>query len=156
MGVRVLLSPHFALAELTRTGSGLPNEPGPEHRARLAALCARVLEPARAALGVPIRVTSGFRSAAVNAAIGGSRSSQHMLGEAADFVPVGFPGGVEAAMARLASEIRAGRLVVDQLIVYPSGGFLHVSYTERSANRGELLRSAAPSGSGGPYARWAA
>jgi hypothetical protein len=71
-----------------------------------------------------------------------------MRGEAADIVPVGVD--VETAMGLIA----AARLPVDQVIVYPRGGFLHVSYAAQRVNRGELLRSAASGGSGGPYSRW--
>ena len=99
-------------------------------------------------LGVPLRVTSGFRSSAVNQAIKGAAGSQHMRGEAADIVPVGMD--VETAMGRIV----AARLPVDQLIVYPRGGFLHVSHAAQRVQRNELLRSAAPGGSGGPYSRW--
>lgn len=142
------LSPHFSLAEFTRTSTGLPNEPQPSHVAALTSLCLHVLEPIRALLGVPIRVTSGFRSSTVNAAIRGAAGSQHMLGEAADIVPVGMD--VETAMGRIV----ASKLPVDQLIVYPRGGFIHVSHAAQRVQRGELLRSAAPGGSGGPYSRW--
>ena len=143
------MTPHFSLAELTRTGTGLPNDPPPSRVAALTSLCTHVLEPIRALLGVPLRITSGYRSAVVNQAIKGAVGSQHMLGEAADIVPVGMD--VETAMARIA----AARIPVDQLIVYPRGGFLHVSYAAGRVQRGELLRSAAPGGSGGPYSRWA-
>ena len=143
------MTPHFSLAELTRTGTGLPNGPMPSHVAALTSLCLHVLEPIRTLLGVPLRVTSGFRSAQVNASIRGAAGSQHMLGEAADIVPVGMD--VEVAMGRIV----AARLPVDQLIVYPAGGFIHVSHASRRVQRGELLRSAAPGGSGGPYSRWA-
>jgi uncharacterized protein YcbK (DUF882 family) len=144
----VNLSPHFTLAELTRTSTGLANEPTPSQVAALTSLCVHILEPIRALLGAPLRITSGYRSSAANAAIKGAAGSQHMLGEAADIVPVGMD--VETAMAKIA----AARLPVDQLIVYPRGGFLHVSYSAVRANRGELLRSAAQGGSGGPYSRW--
>lgn len=144
----VNLSPHFTLSELTRTCTGLANEPSPSHVAALTSLCLHVLEPIRALLGAPLRVTSGFRGAAVNAAIKGAAGSQHMRGEAADIVPVGVD--VETAMGLIA----AARLSVDQVIVYPRGGFLHVSYAAQRANRGELLRSAASGGSGGPYSKW--
>ncbi len=48
------LTPHFTLAELTRTGSGLLNEPGTAHIENLRALCEELLEPLRAALGAPL------------------------------------------------------------------------------------------------------
>ncbi len=52
------LTPHFTLAELTRTTHG-PNEPGESEIAALRALAEHVLEPLRVALGVPVRVNSG-------------------------------------------------------------------------------------------------
>jgi len=146
----VSLSPNFTLAEFTRTSTGLPNDPPPSRVAALTSLCTHVLEPIRALLGVPLRVTSGYRSPAVNQAIKGAAGSQHMLGEAADIVPVGMD--VETAMARIV----AARIPVDQLIVYPLGGFLHVSYAAGKAQRRQLLRSDAAGGSGGPYHPWLA
>lgn len=143
------LSPHFTLAELTRTGTGLANDPAPSQVAALTSLCLHVLEPIRALLGVPLRVTSGFRSSAVNSAIKGAAGSQHLKGEAVDFVPVGMD--VETAMGRIV----ASKLPVDQLIVYARGGFLHVSHAAQRVQRGAVLRSAAPGGSGGPYSPWA-
>ena len=78
------LSPHFTLAELTRTSSGQPNVPSAAETKALVALCSSLLEPIRAKFG-PVSIHSGFRSKAVNEAIGGAKSSQHMRGEAADF-----------------------------------------------------------------------
>jgi hypothetical protein len=78
------LSPHFTLAELTRTSSGLYNGPTITEINALTALCTTLLEPVRNRFG-PVSIHSGFRSAAVNAKIGGSKTSQHMRGEAADF-----------------------------------------------------------------------
>ena len=78
------LSAHFTLAELTRTSSGQPNVPNAAETKALAALCSSLLEPLRAKFG-PVSIHSGFRSKAVNEAIGGSKTSQHMKGEAADF-----------------------------------------------------------------------
>lgn len=149
---RMKLSPHFSLAELTTTGTGLANVPHPAEVSALVALCDHVLEPVRALLGVPLRVNSGYRSEAVNAAIKGAARSQHMRGEAADVVPVGMD--VETAMARIAEAVRAKRLTVDQAIAYHAGGFLHLSYASLTKNRCELLRSSARGGSGGPYAPW--
>ena len=77
------LSPHFTLTELTRTSTGLPNVPTAEHLVALTAMCSTLLEPVRARFG-PVSIHSGYRSAEVNAKIGGSTTSQHMRGEAAD------------------------------------------------------------------------
>ena len=78
------LSAHFELAEMVR-----PNPPPatvPEDvRANLAALCAEILEPVREHFGLPVRVTSGWRPFAYNAAIGGAKDSDHVYGRAADF-----------------------------------------------------------------------
>lgn len=78
------LSPHFTLAELTRTSSGLTNVPTDAEVKALATLCTTLLEPVRAKFG-PVSIHSGYRGRAVNTAIGGSKTSQHMRGEAADF-----------------------------------------------------------------------
>jgi zinc D-Ala-D-Ala carboxypeptidase len=78
------LSPHFTLAELTRTSSGVANVPNAAETKALEALCSSLLEPVRSKFG-PVSIHSGYRSKAVNEAIGGSKTSQHMKGEAADF-----------------------------------------------------------------------
>jgi hypothetical protein len=78
------LSPHFTLSELTRTSSGLANGPTDAEVKALGELCTTLLEPVRAKFG-PVSIHSGYRGPAVNAAIGGSKTSQHMKGEAADF-----------------------------------------------------------------------
>jgi hypothetical protein len=78
------LSPHFTLSELTRTSSGISNVPTDSEMKALEALALTLLEPVRAKFG-PVSIHSGYRGPAVNAAIGGSKTSQHMKGEAADF-----------------------------------------------------------------------
>ena len=81
------LSPHFTISELTRTSTGLPNEPSAEVVARLIVL-AWALEGLRARGGdVPLQVTSGYRSIEVNLAIGGALRSAHLAGLAADIKP---------------------------------------------------------------------
>lgn len=88
------LSPNFTLAELTHSATavakGISNAPTPEHLASLQRLCQTILQPLRDALGAAVSINSGYRSAAVNAAVGGvqptaaKRGSQHLYGEAAD------------------------------------------------------------------------
>lgn len=81
MGGGVRLSRNFTLAEMDRHG-----EAEPHHVEALRALALDVLQPIRERWGA-LTVTSGFRSAARNVASGGSPTSQHLLGQAADLVP---------------------------------------------------------------------
>lgn len=85
------LTEHFTLEEMifsqTATRQGINNTPSAEGVQNLTKLCREILEPARAKFG-PIRVSSGYRSAALNKAVGGSSSSAHCFGYAADIVPV--------------------------------------------------------------------
>jgi Peptidase M15 len=84
------LSDHFTLYEFvtsqTASRSGIDNTPSDEIVARLRKLCAEILEPARVALG-PLHISSGFRCSKLNVAIGGSKTSAHCLGYAADVIP---------------------------------------------------------------------
>ena len=80
------LSPHFSFEELTRTGqSSLQDQNRKEAQPYIERLkiLAEMLEVIRTKFG-PVRVTSAYRGPAVNAAVGGSTRSQHMVGEAAD------------------------------------------------------------------------
>lgn len=81
------LSAHFTLGELIRTSQrGIDNLPNEAVLAELIDLCENFLEPIRDEFG-PLIVSSGYRSPELNAAVGGSKSSAHMFGCAADFVP---------------------------------------------------------------------
>jgi Peptidase M15 len=85
------LTTNFTLEEFTRSTTadrlGIDNTPNAQEIANIRLLCSRILQPARSALG-PIQISSGFRSAALNAAVGGVSDSAHRLGLAADVVPV--------------------------------------------------------------------
>lgn len=82
------LSKHVTRAEFERSETainhGIPNFMNEFEIQRAILLCQNVFEPIRAYVGRPIRINSGFRSAALNRRIGGSRTSQHTLGEAMD------------------------------------------------------------------------
>lgn len=85
------LSEHFTLEEMIRsqtaTRKGIDNTPNSEIIQNLTKLCREILEPARVKFGA-IQITSGYRSIALNKAIGGSSTSAHCLGYAADIVPM--------------------------------------------------------------------
>lgn len=113
----LMLTAHFSRAELGYDAALAAYRPNLE---RLASLLERVRE----ALGVPLRVTSGYRSPAENSALpGASGTSQHLTGQAADVKPVGL--SVQDALRRLTSVSFSG---FGQLIVYPlSSDHLHIS-----------------------------
>lgn len=143
------LTPHFELREFTESATarrhGIANIPPFEAVENLKALCVFTLEPLREALGLPIIITSGYRSKALNDRITHhSSTSQHMYGEAADFY-VGWNGPKEKAPSRRELLIKAFRQIItddsiafDQCIIYPS--FIHVSYVRNGKNRSKLTR----------------
>lgn len=157
-GDDVNLTPHFTVDELVRTSTGLPNTPTAEHLDALRCLCAAVLEPWRERTG-PLRVTSGYRSRAVNDELrrrgySASSTSQHMLGEAADVQPATM--ALEAAWAELLDAVEAG-LPVDQAIVYQRKagvGWVHVSHTCTRPPRKELLVQLADGKTYVPWSWW--
>lgn len=110
------LSPNFTLEELTRSEIalrlGLVNDPNEEQIRNLGRLCRSLLEPIRTILCVPLHVNSGFRSEAVNKEVGGSPTSAHMDGRAADIYPIGMP--LRQAFDTLR---RNTMLPIDQLII---------------------------------------
>lgn len=127
------LSPHFHLDEFTVSQTaarrGIDNTPS---AAVIAALktTASHLEGVRQLLGRPILISSGYRSKALNKAVGGSPSSAHLSGHAADFISPGF--GSPLAICRA---IAAARLPFDQLI--EEGTWVHISFDPRM--RGQVL-----------------
>ena len=121
------LSPHFTLAEFviseTAARAGIDNDPPLEIVAALKRT-AQGLEAVRVRLGgAPITVTSGYRCPALNAAIGGAKDSQHMRGEAADFICPRFGSPTEVATA-----LRDSGIEYDQLII-EFGRWVHISFS---------------------------
>ncbi|HEX3463290.1 MAG TPA: D-Ala-D-Ala carboxypeptidase family metallohydrolase [Candidatus Elarobacter sp.] len=118
------LSPNFTLEELTVTNTGLANTPTAAEIEVLRTLAA-FMEKVRTALnGRPISVNSAFRSAAVNAAVGGVPNSAHRLGFAVDFVCPQFGTPYQICLALDAAE-KAGKIKFDQLI--QEGTWTHIS-----------------------------
>ena len=82
------LSRYFSLEELTQSGyaarMGIENIPSGQNMINLAA-AAMKLDEVRKLLGKPVYVSSGYRCPEVNAAVGGSKTSAHLTGEAFDF-----------------------------------------------------------------------
>lgn len=139
------LSKNFTLVEMTRseaaTRGGFDNTPPPDAVENLRALCTQVLQPLRDAMGRPMRVNSAYRGPDANRAVGGSTSSQHMTGEAADIEFDGFDN------TALAQKIVDMKLPFDQLIAefvdpaVPGSGWVHVSHKRGGPQRGQVLRA---------------
>ena len=137
------LSEHLTLAEATKsqtaTRLGIDNSPTITHMEALRAVAKNVFEPIRNHFGVPIAVTSGYRSKALNEAIRGSRRSQHCQGQALD-IDADVYGRI--TNAEVFHYIK-NHLDFDQLI-WEFGNeetpdWVHVSFVDDGSNRGEVL-----------------
>ena len=128
------ITKHFTLAELTKTSTGITNEPNRQEVGALISLCGKVLQPARNMYGAAIQVNSGYRSQAVNKAVGGVRNSQHQLGMAADITVHSREGNKKLF------EIIRDNLSFDQLINEKDFSWIHVSYKSEEENRKQAIR----------------
>ena len=124
---------HFTIKELVRSDTatrlGINNMPPASAVKALNALVDNVLDPLRDAWGGPIHVNSGYRCPRLNRIVGGTPSSQHQRGEAAD-ITVGSP----ARNRRLLALIKRLDLPVDQCIDEKGCRWIHVSH-RRGRNR---------------------
>ena len=142
------ISKNFTLAELTASNTskrlGISNTPDKEGIHKLRLLATELLQPLRNAVG-PLRVTSGYRSESLNAAIGGSNKSQHCKCEAVDlqFVKRGRMDNM-----RIFNAIVTMGLDFDQLILEFGGAtadkdsdnpdWIHISW-KVTGNRRQIL-----------------
>lgn len=138
------LSLNFELREFTKSEyairNNIDNTPPKEVIDKLTLLSTNVLEKIRHLMGKPVRVNSGYRGTALNKAIGGSESSQHCKGEAADIEIIGQDNKELAIWISKNCDF-------DQLILEfydpkekdPNSGWVHVSYASNSKNRKSIL-----------------
>ena len=130
---------YFTMGELvssrTADKKGIINRCNKEHAANLMELVDKVLDPLREAYGKPIRVTSGYRCEALNKAVGGSPTSDHMKGCAADIV--GTPATKEEN-EYLFELIQSLFLPFDQIINEKDFSWVHVSHRPNK-NRKQVL-----------------
>ena len=134
------LSEHLDLSEVTRSAMakrlGVSNMPTPEHIENFKKLAENIFEPIRKHFGVPIMISSGYRSKELNTAIGGSLTSQHCQGKAIDIDMDGTPNGVTNKM--VFDYIKAN-LNFDQLINEFNYSWVHVSYESTGKQRKQVL-----------------
>lgn len=134
------LSEHLELSEVIRSESakrnGISNMPTPEHIANFMLLAEKIFEPIREHFKVPIRISSGYRSAALNKCVGGSETSQHSSGEAID-----IDQDATTITNKQVFEYIKDNLVFDQLINEFNYAWVHVSYKANGKQRGEVLEA---------------
>ena len=123
------LSYNFTLEELIESATasrlGINNQPSEKIISNLKALCEKVLQPLRDSFRQPIRITSGYRCQALNKAVSGSNTSQHLKGEAAD-INIGLSGNRK--LFELAQKmVKEGKLEVGQLINERNYSWVHIS-----------------------------
>ena len=138
------LSKNLALAEVTRSDmakrKGINNMPSKEHIENFKLLAEKVFEPIREHFKVPIHISSGYRSKALNTAIKGSLSSQHCSGEAIDI----DMDGTSITNAQVFNFIKEN-LNFDQMIwefgTDKNPDWVHVSYESTGKQRKQILKA---------------
>ncbi|MBQ0060183.1 MAG: peptidase M15 [Bacteroidales bacterium] len=146
------ITEHFKLSEFERSETakrlGIDNSVPKEFLPNIKALCEKVLEPLRAAinkspfkgdlegLDIPVKLSSGYRCPALNKAVGGSATSQHMKGEAADIIIPSKKVGLQWF------EWMRTHLTYNQLIWETNnrgGSWIHVGYKRTGKNKMQVL-----------------
>ena len=138
------LSENLSLAEVVRSETakrkGVSNMPTPEHIENFKKLAENIFQPIRKHFGKPIHISSGYRSAALNKAIGGAASSQHCTGEAIDI----DMDGTAITNAQIFNYIK-DNLNFDQLIwefgTASNPDWVHVSYESTGKQRKQILKA---------------
>ena len=132
------LSKNFTLSELTYSNSAdaynIENTPGRLELENLKKLCNEILQPIRDKYGNSIYGNSGYRSPKVNRLVGGSSSSQHTKGEAAD-ITVGSKEGNKKLFDMIVQMIDKGEIKVGQLIDEYDYKWIHISVPYKKVNQ---------------------
>ena len=132
---------YFTITEMTQSDTarrlGINNTPNDTARRTLINLVENILDPLRSEYGKPIIVNSGYRSMTLNNAVGGSSTSQHLAGEAAD---IESAGRSRKENEKLFNLIISLGLPFDQLVNEYNFDWVHVSFSS-SRRRGQILEA---------------
>lgn len=135
------LTANFTLSEMTKSETALrhdlDNTPGKTEIANLKVLCEQILQPVRDHYGKGVKVNSGFRHPNVNKAVGGSPTSDHCKGQAAD---IEIPGVANAELAQwIADNLEYTQLILEFYTQgIPDSGWVHVSYDPANLKKQQL------------------
>ena len=135
---------YFTITELCYSdvakNKGIDNSPTTDVRANLVTLVNNLLDPLREAWKSPIKVTSGYRCGVINRAVGGSSTSAHLYGCAADIVPLNGKIAEFKEFCRKYFDVR--RHLYDQVILEDNGKseWVHIGLkTKDGRKRGQLM-----------------
>lgn len=135
------LSKNFTLSEMTKSETalrhGMDNTPGKAEIANMVVLCEKVLQPVRDHYAKGVKVNSGYRHPEVNAKVGGSKTSDHTKGMAAD---IEIPGVSNHELAEWISKNLEFTQVILEFYTpgVPDSGWVHVSYDPADLKKQEL------------------
>lgn len=135
------LTNNFSLAEMVKSETALrhdmDNTPSEAEIASLRLLCEKILQPVREHYGKGVKVNSGFRHPDVNAKVGGSKTSDHCKGQAAD---IEIPGVANADLALHIVDTYEFTQVILEFYTpgVPDSGWVHVSYDPANL-KGQVL-----------------
>ena len=140
------LSQHFTLSELisssTAKQNGIKNNPTPEQINNLQRLCTEILEPVRQKLNIPLYISSGYRCEKLNSLVGGSKTSQHIYGQACDLQIFNKTLTNKDLFDTIVEMIKSGEIKVGQLIweggTEENPNWVHISTPYKKTN--QILR----------------
>lgn len=146
------ISKNFTYGELIRSQTaarqGIDNTPTEEEYKNLLYIVRRCLEPVRRQFGTPVIITSGFRCLELNRAIGSHDGSQHISGEAIDFVVQSK--SIDGVFRWITTE----SLVEWDQIIHEFGEWIHISYVNDRENRNEILTAKRNQSGNVYYEKW--
>lgn len=152
------LSNNLTLAEATKSNTatrhGINNVPTGEHLENLIETAMNIFQPIRDHFGVPIKVTSGYRSEALNDRISASKTSQHSKGEALDLDADVFKGVTNQEIFEYVRDNMEFDQMIHEFGDDMSPAWVHISYKSEGNNRGQILRAYKDNNNNTRYKSW--
>ena len=135
------LSKHFTLAEMvqsqTASRHSIDNDPPAHILPKLATLAAGMEQVRTLLKNKPISISSGYRGPVLNAVIKGSKHSQHMTGEACDFVCPAYGTPKDIVKAIVNSNIAYDQVIEE----FGVKGWVHISFSDRNRKQALIIDS---------------
>jgi zinc D-Ala-D-Ala carboxypeptidase len=143
------LSKYATLEECSKSTTasrlGIDNNPPVEVRDNLREVCSKVFDPCREFVGGPLAISSGYRGPKLNKAVGGSKSSEHMLGQALDIDCDTFGNGTNAALFHFIKDNLEFNQLIWEFGTDKNPEWVHVSYS-RLHNKKQILKASKVNG----------